>query len=45
MNTLEAFLPTPHEFNLMAIALNEHLADIEACDFVPYIENAFDILV
>jgi hypothetical protein len=50
MNTLqqvEAFLhgalrPTPHEFNLMALALNEHFKDLAVSHFVSYIENAFD---
>ena len=42
---LEAFLhgalrPTPHEFNLMAVAVNEHLADVGADQFVLYVENA-----
>jgi hypothetical protein len=44
---LEAFLhgalrPTPHEFNLMALALNEHFREIEVSHFVPYIETVFD---
>ena len=43
---LEAFLlgalhPTPHEFNLMAVAVNEHFAEIEVDQFVPYVEDAF----
>ena len=43
---LEAFLhgalrPTPHEFNLMAVAVNEHFADLGVDQFVPYIEDAF----
>jgi hypothetical protein len=43
---LEAFLhgalrPTPHEFNVMAVAVNEHLAEIGVEQFVPYVEDAF----
>jgi hypothetical protein len=43
---LEAFLhgvlvPTPHEFNLIAVALNEHFVDLGLDEFVPYIEDAF----
>jgi hypothetical protein len=43
---LEAFLygalrPTPHEFNLMAVAVNEHFADIGVDQIVPYVEDAF----
>jgi hypothetical protein len=43
---LEAFLngalrPTPHEFNLMAVAVNEHFADLGLDQFVPYVEDAF----
>ena len=43
---LEAFLhgalvPTPHEFNLIAVALNEHFVDLGVAEFVPYIEDAF----
>ncbi len=43
---LEAFLhgalrPTPHEYNLMAVAVNEHFADVGLDQFVPYVEDAF----
>jgi hypothetical protein len=43
---LEAFLhgalrATPHEFNLMAVAVNEHFADVGVDQFVPYVEDAF----
>jgi hypothetical protein len=43
---LEAFLhgalrPTPHEFNLMAVAVNEHFADVGVAQFVLYVEDAF----
>jgi hypothetical protein len=43
---LEAFLhgalrPTPHEFNLMAVVVNEHFADVRVDQFVPYVEDAF----
>jgi hypothetical protein len=43
---LEAFLhgalrPTPHEFNLMAVVVNEHFADVGVDQFVPYVEDAF----
>jgi hypothetical protein len=43
---LEAFLhgalrPTPHEFNLMAVAVNEYLADLGVDQLVPYIEDEF----
>jgi hypothetical protein len=43
---LEAFLhgalrPTPHEFNLMAVAVNEHFADLGVDQFIPYVEDAF----
>ena len=43
---LEAFLhgalrPTPHEFNLVAVAVNEHVVDLGGDQFVPYIEGAF----
>jgi len=43
---LEAFLhgalrPTPHEFNLMAVAVNEHFVDLGVDQFIPYVENAF----
>jgi hypothetical protein len=42
---LEAFLhgalvPTPHEFNLIAVAMNEHFVDLGVDEFVPYIEDA-----
>jgi hypothetical protein len=42
---LEAFLhgalrPTPYEFNLMAVAVNEHFADLGVDQFVPYVEDA-----
>ena len=48
MNTraqLGAFLrghlrPTPHEYNLVAVAMNEYLSDIGVAQFVPYIEQA-----
>jgi hypothetical protein len=41
---LEAFLhgahwPTPYEFNLMAVAVNEHFAEIGVDQFVPYVED------
>jgi hypothetical protein len=43
---LEAFLhgalrPTPHEFNLMAVAVNEHFADLGVDQFIPYVEDTF----
>jgi hypothetical protein len=43
---LEAFLhgalrPTPHEFNLMAVAVNEHFVDLGVDRLVPYIEDGF----
>ncbi len=43
---LDAFLhgaprPTPHEFNLIAVAVNEHFVDLGVDQFVPYIEDAF----
>ena len=43
---LDAFLhgalrPTPHEFNLIAVALNEHFIEIEMDQFVPYVEGGF----
>ena len=43
---LDAFLhgalrPTPHEFNLIAVAVNEHFVDVGVDQFVPYIEDAF----
>ena len=43
---LDAFLhgalrPTPHEFNLMAVAVNEHFVDVGVDQFVSYIEDAF----
>jgi hypothetical protein len=43
---LEAFFhgalrATSHEFNLMAVAVNEHFADLGVDQFVPYIEDAF----
>lgn len=41
---LEAFLrgdlsPTRHEYNLVAVALNEWLSDTGVAQFVPYIED------
>jgi hypothetical protein len=43
---LEAFLygalrSTPHEFNLMAVAVNEHFAEVGVDQFVAYVEDAF----
>ena len=43
---LEAFLygvlrPTPHEFNLMAVAVNEYLTDVGVDQSVSYVEDAF----
>jgi hypothetical protein len=43
---LDAFLhgalrPTPHEFNLIAVAVNEHFVNVGVDQFVPYIEDAF----
>src|ERR1700722_9399920 len=32
--------PTRHEYNLVAVALNEYLIDIGASQSVPYIEHA-----
>jgi hypothetical protein len=32
--------PTRHEYNLVAVALNEYFADIGASQSVPYIEHA-----
>jgi len=32
--------PTRHEYNLVAVALNEYLVDIGASPSVPYIEHA-----
>lgn len=32
--------PTRHEHNLVAVALNEYLIDIDVSPFVPYIEDA-----
>jgi hypothetical protein len=32
--------PTRHEYNLVAVALNEYLIDIDMSPFVPYIEDA-----
>jgi hypothetical protein len=32
--------PTRHEYNLVAVALNEYLVDIGSRQFVPYIEHA-----
>ena len=44
---LEAFLfgalrPTCHEYNLMAVALNEYFMDAEVCHSIPYIESGLD---
>jgi hypothetical protein len=44
---LEAFLfgalrPNCHEYNLMAVALNEYFMDAGCCHFIPYIENRLD---
>ena len=36
-----ALRPTPHEFNLMAVAVNEHFSDVRVDQFVPYVEDAF----
>ena len=49
MNTqlqLDAFLhgitrPTPHEHNLMAVALNQYFMDFDPSQFAPYIEDGF----
>ncbi len=32
--------PTRYEYNLVAVALNEYLSDIDVIPFVPYIEGA-----
>jgi hypothetical protein len=32
--------PTRHEYNLVAVALNEYLIEIGAPQFVPYIEHS-----
>ena len=32
--------PSRHEYNLVAVALNEYLIDIDVVPFVPYIEDA-----
>ena len=49
MNTqlqLDAFLhgiirPTPHEHNLMAVALNQYFMEFDPSRFAPYIEDGF----
>jgi hypothetical protein len=49
MNTqlqLDAFLhgitrPTPHEHNLMALALNQYFMEFDLSQFAPYIEDGF----
>ena len=43
---LDAFLPgiirpTPHEHNLMAVALNQYFMEIDPSQFAPYIEDGF----
>jgi hypothetical protein len=43
---VEAFLhgalrPTPHEFNVMAVAANEYFVEVGVDQFVPYVEDAF----
>ena len=38
-----ALRPTRHEFNVIAIALNEYLKDIEVNLFIEYIEEDLDI--
>ena len=48
MNTqteLGAFLrgelrPTRHEYNVVAVAMNEYLSDIGVAQFVPYVERS-----
>jgi hypothetical protein len=32
-------LPTRHEYNLIAVAINEYLTDIGMCQIVPYVED------
>jgi hypothetical protein len=49
MNTqlqIDAFLhgiirPTPHEHNLMAVALNQYFMEFDPSRFAPYIEDGF----
>jgi hypothetical protein len=34
-----ALRPTPHEYNIMAVAVNEHFAEIGVDRSVPYVED------
>jgi hypothetical protein len=33
--------PTAYEYNLMAVALNEHFMDFDPSRFIPYIEDGY----
>jgi hypothetical protein len=33
--------PTAHEYNIIAVALNEYLMEFDPSRFVPYIEDGF----